>query len=99
MNGSIDIKVVASLICTIGGFVVAWLMFGRTKTKDDKAEGASIATITSDMGYIKSSVDGIDKKLEKQADKHIELLERVCDVEASAKQAHKRIDSLEGEIK
>jgi len=96
---NVDITVAASLICTVGGFVIAWLVFGRNKTKDDKAEGASIATITSDMGYIKSSVDGIDKKLEKQADKHIELLERVCDVEASAKQAHKRIDSLEGEIK
>lgn len=94
-----DIIVVTSLVCTVGGFVLAWLVFGRNKTKDDKAEGAGIATITSDMGYIKSSVDGIDKKLEKQADKHVELLERVCGVEESAKQAHKRIDGLEGEIR
>lgn len=96
---NVDITVVTSLFCTVGGFIIAWLVFGRNKTKDDKAEGASIATITSDMGYIKSSVDGINSKLEKQADKHTELLERVCDVEASAKQAHKRIDSLEGEIR
>lgn len=96
---SFDIPVVISLLSTVGGFIIAWLVFGRNKTKDDKAEGASIATIMSDMGYIKSSVDGINKKLEKQADKHVELLERVCDVEALAKQAHKRIDSLEGERK
>jgi uncharacterized protein YlxW (UPF0749 family) len=91
---NVDIIVVTGLVCTVGSFVIAWLVFGRSKAKDDKAEGASIATITSDMGYIKSSVDGIDKKLEKQADKHIELLERVCDVEASAKSAHKRIDDI-----
>ena len=96
---SLDITVVTSLLCTVGGFIIAWLVFGRNKTKDDKAEGANIATIISDMGYIKSSVDGINKKLEKQADKHVELLERVCDVESLAKQAHKRIDSLEGERK
>jgi len=87
------------ILCSLAGAFISYLVYGRNKTKDDKAEGASIATITSDMGYIKSSVDGIDKKIEKQADKHIELLERVCDVEASAKSAHKRIDSLEGETK
>jgi len=96
---NVDITVMASLICTVGGFVLARIVYGRNKAKDDKAEGASIATITSDMGYIKSSVDGIDKKLEKQADKHVELIQRVCSVEESAKQAHKRIDSIEGEIR
>ena len=99
MNGNFDFTVLVGLVCTVGSFVLAWLVFSKTQKKEDRAEGASIATITSDMGYIKSSVDGIDKKLEKQADKHTDLLERVCGVEESAKQAHKRIDGLEGEIR
>jgi transposase len=46
--------------------------------------------------YIKSGIDDIKKKQEKQDEQHIEIVSRLCSVEASAKQAHKRIDSLEG---
>lgn len=91
---NVDITVMASLICTVGGFVIAWLVFGRNKAKDDKAEGASIATITSDMGYIKSSVDGINKKLELQDQRHIDVITRLCNVETSTKSAHKRLDDI-----
>ena len=92
--GSIDIAVGIGLICTVAGFLVSYLVYGRNKAKDDKAEGASIATITSDMGYIKSSVDGINKKLEMQDQRHIDVITRLCNVETSAKSAHKRIDDI-----
>lgn len=94
MAGNMDFAVIVGLICTSGGFLIAWLTFSSTRKKDDKAEGASIATITSDMGYVRSSIEGIDKKLEKQDERHSQLIERMCGVEASVKSAHKRIDEV-----
>ena len=91
---NVDITVGISLFCGIAGFVISYLVYGRSKAKDDKADGASIATITSDIGYVKSSVEGIDKKLEKQDERHSQLIERMCGVEASVKSAHKRIDDI-----
>ncbi len=92
--GSIDIGLGINLFCGIAGFVISYLVYGRNKTKDDKEEGASIATITSDMGYVKSSIEGIDRKLEKQDERQNKIVERVCNVESSVKSAHKRIDDI-----
>jgi hypothetical protein len=41
-------------------------------------------------------VDDIKRKQEKQDERHVELISRVTAVEQSAKQAHHRIDRLEG---
>ena len=91
---NIDITVVISIICGLGGFSLSYILFSRNKTKDDKADGASIATITSDMGYVKSSIEGIDRKLEKQDERYQAVTERICNVESSVKLAHKRIDDM-----
>ena len=91
---NIDITVAISIICGLGGFALSYIIFSRSKTKDDKADGASIATITSDMGYVKSSIEGIDRKLEKQDERYQQITERVCTVESSVKSAHKRIDDM-----
>ncbi|NLK40370.1 MAG: hypothetical protein GX303_09070 [Clostridiales bacterium] len=41
-------------------------------------------------------MDDIKRKQEKQEQQHIEVISRLTAVEASAKQAHKRIDTIEG---
>ncbi|MBK5244277.1 MAG: hypothetical protein JJE18_04500 [Eubacteriaceae bacterium] len=81
-------------ICVIGTFLICYFSFGRTKKKDDREEGASIATITSDTGYIKSSLEGINTKLEKSDERHGMMIERMVKVESSTNSAHKRIDEV-----
>jgi len=83
------------VFCLIGGFAIAYFTLGRERKKDDKADGASVATITSDMGYVKSGIEGINTKLEKQADQHLEVIQRLSSVETSVKSAHKRLDYIE----
>lgn len=83
------------LFCTLATVVIGYLTYCNGRSKDDKTEGASIATIGSDMGYIKSSIDGLSRTIEKQGEKHLSLVERVCEVEASTKSAHKRLDYFE----
>lgn len=50
------------------------------------------------FGYIKSGVDDIKCKQEKEDERHVQVVSRLTAVEASAKQAHHRLDSLEGKM-
>lgn len=83
------------VFCLVGGFVIAYFTLGRERKKEDRADGASVATITSDMGYVKSGIEGINAKLEKQDERHVAIVERMCNVETSVKSAHKRLDFIE----
>jgi len=94
MGVKIDLVVAIGVFCTVGSLVIAYFLFGREKKKDDQATGASMATITSDMGYVKSGIEGINVKLEKQDERHVQIIERLCNTETSVKAAHKRIDLI-----
>ena len=87
-----------SVISTVCAIVFGYAAFNRNRKKDDTEEGAQGAVIVSELGYIKSSLDDIKRKQErsdeKQAEQHLSVITRLTAVEASAKQAHKRIDDL-----
>lgn len=89
------LSVIISMAVGAGGFALAYFSFVRTRKKDDRADGASVAVITSDIGYVKSGIEGINAKLEKQDERHMAIIERMCNVETSVKSAHKRLDLLE----
>ena len=85
-----------ALICTLVTAAISYLAFSRNKTRDDKSEGQQSGIMMSELGYIKGSIDNVSKKMDKQDERHIQLVERISSVEASAKQAHKRLDRMEG---
>lgn len=96
MDAQLDWVVTAvGFVCVLGTFIICYLTFGRNKIKDNKEEAIQTAQITSDMGYVKGGIEGINGKLEKQDERHIEMIERVGRVEMSAQSAHKRIDHME----
>ena len=64
----------------------------RNKRDDNREDGS----YRSDIGYIKASMDDIKRKLDKQEQQYLDLVTRLTAVESSAKQAHHRIDRLEG---
>lgn len=82
--------------CTIIGAVLSYAAFARNRSKDDTAAGQQSGTLLTEIGYIKSGVDDIKHKQDKQDDQYLLMSERVTAVEQSAKQAHHRIDRLEG---
>ena len=47
------------------------------------------------FGDIKSGVDDIKRKQEKEDERHVQVVSRLTAVEASAQQAHHRPDKLE----
>ena len=61
-----------------------------------RSSGKESGTVLPEIGYIKGGVDRIERKQDEQDARYITMAERVTAVESSAKQAHKRIDRLEG---
>ena len=88
-------------LAIIGGVVgVLGAIFGlvamlRNKKTDDKSEGEKNGVVLTELGYIKKGIDGIEKRLERQENQHIDVIRHLTKVEESAKQAHLRIDKLE----
>ena len=79
--------------CTIVGVLLSYAAFARNSKKDSEASGKESGTVLTEIGYIKGGVDRIERK---QDERYLKMAERVTAVESSAKQAHKRIDRLEG---
>ena len=85
-----------ALLCTIVGGVIGVLTFSRNKTKDDKHEGQQNGQMLTELGYIKSGIDDIKNEQREQRKINTEHATKLAAVEASAKQAHRRLDLIEG---
>lgn len=84
------------ICCTVLGAVLGFLTFYAARKKDSKDEGKQSGTILTELGYIKGGVDDIKRKQEKQDELYSDISQRVTRVEESTKQAHRRIDRIEG---
>lgn len=84
------------LACTLLGLLISFAAFSRNKAKDNRNDGQQMGQVTSDVGYIKSGIDDIKAEQREQRKINTEMYTRMAAVEASAKQAHKRLDHMEG---
>lgn len=87
---------VAGIICSI---VFGYIGYKRGLEKSYQEMGKESGTLKTDMEYIKRRIDDILLE-QKETNKSINALaERVTRLEESTKQAHKRIDALEKNMK
>ena len=89
------ITTVLGSLGTISAIVFAVIAYRRSNKTDNQKEGKQEGTLFTEIGYIKSGVDDIKRKQEKQDDKNETIISKLATVEQSVKQAHKRIDHLE----
>lgn len=87
-----NIITIISVAAAIFGIVFGAASYARSKRDENREDGS----YRSDIGYIKASMDEIKNKLDKQDQQYLDLVTRLTAVESSAKQAHHRIDRLEG---
>ncbi len=87
------------IIGVILSAVFAYVAFSRNKKKDDEGQGQQLGTIQSDLGYVKSGIDDIKAEQREQRSINVSVTSRVTAVEESVKQAHKRIDTIEHDIR
>ena len=83
-------------LCAILAMIVAYAGYRLSSRKESKTEGQELGTVLSELGYIKSNTDEIKQEQKEQRKTNTEFYTRLASVEASAKQAHKRLDRLEG---
>lgn len=83
-----------SLLFGAVGTIIGIIGVLVTFKKDSKASGAENAHVKTQVDYIARGVDDIRIDQRAQAGKIEALNERLIRTEESAKQAHKRLDSL-----
>ena len=89
---------VLSVISTVCAIVFGYIAFVRNRDSDKTKEAKSDATILTELGYIKGGIDDVKAEQREQRKTNTDFVGRLVSVEASAKQAHKRIDSIEQHI-
>lgn len=85
-----------ALLCTLVGCAIGVATFSRNKAKDDKTEGQQSGQMLTELGYIKSGIDDIKTEQREQRKINTDTATKLAAIEASAKQAHLRIDRMEG---
>jgi len=95
---AVELTVIISIACTVLGAAIGYATFRKNREKDVEEEGKVDGVVLTEIGYIKAGIDDIKRKQDRQDELYIKIAERLTAVEASAKQAHHRIDRLEGKI-
>ena len=85
-----------ALLCTLVGAAIGIATFARNKSKDERSEGQQSGQILTELGYVKSGIDDIKTEQREQRRINTETATKLAAVEASAKQAHLRLDRIEG---
>ena len=80
---------VVAVVCSI------WALI-RNRDADHEKEHKADATVLTEIGYIKANTDEIKQEQKEQRKTNTEVLTRLTSVEASAAQAHRRLDVIEG---
>lgn len=83
---------VVSVIAALSGIVLGWM--GRSRTI--RQDGAQDGELRASVKYIREGVDDLRFEIKAQSQRYDVLAERVTRVEESTKQAHRRIDHIEG---
>ena len=96
-TGAIIVSVV-SVCAAAGGVIFGIAQILRAKKQDDTEGGKQSGIVLTELGYIKSSVDDIKRKQERQEEQTMKFLTDLTAVQESAKQAHKRIDTIEARL-
>ena len=75
------ILTIISIIGTISSLIFAYIAFRRNDKSDVRNSAKIEGALHSDIGYIKSSIDRMEAKLDKQDNNYQVLLTRVIKVE------------------
>lgn len=90
------ITAAVSVAAALSGIVLGWAARAREEKKETRSETEREATLRTDMEYLKRGVDDIRIEQRSQGQRMDAMGERLTRVEESSKQAHKRIDRIEG---
>ena len=89
--------IILSVLSALGivfSILFGYIAYKRRDKCDNETEGKKDGVLLTEIGYIKSGVDDIKRKQEKQDEQYVDVVTRLTAVEASVKEAHHRIDTV-----
>ncbi len=86
------ILAIISILGTISTIIFAFLAFRRNDKSDIRDNAKTEGALISDIGYIKSSIDRMEAKLDKQENNYQGLLTRVIKVEESYNTLYEKLN-------
>lgn len=86
---------VITAVVGLCSLIISFVALARNKKSDDRTEGKESGVLFTELGYIKKGIEGIEQRLENQETQYVSVIAQLTSVDASVKQAHKRIDALE----
>lgn len=93
MNTTVIVTVIG--LCTsVAGFVLSFMAFRGKEKQAQKEEGQGKGVILSDIGYIKSTVDRMDKNLTSVDERYRNIAERLARVEESLTNVQVRVSEI-----
>lgn len=94
----VEWTVVISVASAISGILLGWLGKAKAHQQEAAQEASKDATLKSDVDYIKRGIDDLRLEQKDQGRRFDQLAERVTRVEEAAKQAHHRLNRLDGGV-
>lgn len=82
MSSTEILVLIISIVCPISSLLVAMLSFRRNVRNDTKADSQEKGVLLTEVGYIKSGVDRIEKKMEQLDVKQEEQGKAIAALEA-----------------
>jgi len=91
----IDISTAIAIISTAFAIFFGIRNLTRSKTTDDKADATQMATMIVKIDAVGTTVNEIKSDMREFKSEQQFLRDKIIEIEASVKSAHKRIDGLE----
>lgn len=92
-----DLSTILTVVSVLSAVALGWVGRARTIKQDTKDDASKDASLRTDMEYIKRGVDDVRVEQKLQGQRFDSLTERVTRVEESAKQAHYRLNRIDGQ--
>lgn len=96
---SVELTVLVSLACALGGFCLSYTAMRRNAKKDAGDEGKTHGVVLTELGYIKSSLDDIKAEQKATGGKVADMAVKQAMMERDLKTAFARIDENKQEIR
>ena len=89
-----SIETIVAIFVPLIALAFTAMSFRRTENHDTSATATERATMTADIRYIRSSIDEIkieNRSIQKDVS---DMSKKIVEVEASTREAHRRIDEI-----
>ena len=88
------ITVLVGIFTALSGFVFAYFTLKRNDKAEHESKGKAEGVIISDIGYIKSCIDRVERNLNTVDERYRNIAERLAKLEEGLANVIKRVDEI-----